>query len=62
MLSRCNVKLSNTGAAGTYNFRGVLKPTIRNFRNETKEIPLEERRGPECFRRLRLPDFRTVGK
>jgi len=27
----------------------------------SKEIPLQARRGPEGSRRLRLPDFKTIG-
>ena len=61
MLSGQNAKFSNTEAGGTYNFHGVLKATTRNLRNEAKEIPLEARTGREGFRRLRLPDFKTIG-
>jgi hypothetical protein len=28
---------------------------------EVKAIPLQAWRGPEGFRRLRLPDFKTIG-
>jgi hypothetical protein len=27
----------------------------------SKAIPLQTLTGPECFRRLRLPDFKTIG-
>ena len=34
-----------------------LKTVIRNLKY--KSFPLQARRGPECFRKLRFPDFVT---
>jgi hypothetical protein len=61
ILSEKTAKFSNTAADGTYNFHVFFKATIRNLRNETKEIPLYARIIPEIFYRLRLPDFKTIG-
>jgi len=35
--------------------------TINYSKSKGKAIPLQAWTGPEGFRRLRLPDFKTVG-
>jgi len=37
------------------------KYEINNNNNKSKAIPLQAWTGPENSRRLRLPDFKTVG-
>jgi hypothetical protein len=40
----------------------IFGPELRTRGQETsKAIPLQAWRGPEGSRRLRLPDFRTIG-
>jgi len=36
--------------------------TPKRYKGKSKSIPLETWRGPEIFRRLRLPDFKKIGK
>ena len=38
-----------------------LKSPLHNAKGKGKAIPLQAWRGPEGSRRLRLPDFKTVG-
>ena len=34
---------------------------LLNYNGKSKAIPLQGWTGPECSKRLRLPDFKTVG-
>jgi hypothetical protein len=35
--------------------------TVKKVKGKGKAIPLQALTGPECSRRLRLPDFKTIG-
>jgi len=39
----------------------ALLPTQKNVKGKGKAIPLQVWTGPEGSRRLRLPDFKTIG-
>jgi len=43
-----------------WHMRIFYKYTLR-ICNKVKALPLQARRGPEDSRRLRLPDFKTIG-
>jgi hypothetical protein len=39
----------------------VLNNKLAHYLGKGKAIPLQALTGPEGFRRLRLPDFKTIG-
>jgi hypothetical protein len=39
----------------------IKKKLIQNCKGKSKAIPLQVWKGPEGSRRLRLPDFKTIG-
>jgi len=41
--------------------RGVMRIKRRRIGGKGKAIPLQARKGPEGSRKLRLPDFKTIG-
>ena len=46
-----------------YCYSKYISPyTLLDNNNKGKEIPLQAWRGPEGSRRLKLPDFKTIGK
>jgi len=46
-----------------YNIRKILKKIMQAIMHleKCKSIPLQTRTGREGFRRLRVPDFKTIG-
>jgi hypothetical protein len=39
----------------------VMQVSINNISRKSKAIPLQTRTGPEGSRRVRHPDFKTIG-
>jgi hypothetical protein len=55
----------NKNMSSTWNYIGVNKEVIQDinyvYKGKGKAIPLQALTGPESSRRLRLPDFKTIG-
>jgi len=56
-LTRCTVTWKSNSTV-TLDYEQNIKKVIKG---KGKAIPLQAWRGPECSRRLKLPDFKTIG-
>jgi hypothetical protein len=55
--NKCSKNSSDSTCNTSMNFQYIWVPTNTT---KCKAIPLEVWTGPECSRRLRLPDFKTI--
>jgi hypothetical protein len=57
---RCD-RTENIYSDGLKELKGAGSNLFKTGKGKGKAIPLQAWRGPEGSRRLRLPDFKTVG-
>jgi hypothetical protein len=56
------ISVRNRGRShNRYENRLMIEYMLKNYTVKGKAIPLQSWRGPEGSRRVRLPDFKTVG-